>query len=413
MVFLKEHMKHANTILKLAVLTASALFAGCQFGLSPDVTSVEDEAIELSSILGASFAQQPVSTDMVTDLAATVLSPSATAPAGPDVDEYLLPTTGSSTYDVINDYPEFGWDTTVTIEKTATAGVYKVTSRSAPQTRYDRYLVESAVEEVYYVQDTKHVDGSAGADGYYNYHDSIYDMSGTSAWGSLYRERLAVTFDDGNVRNEVLVESSTNGGRTFALFPQDLRSADMTFPVEDYTPETITANDNTYSSVVIYTQQLNQDLNFWYGQTDVTPYLAGVRFYSEFHDVIRGAYTATTYVIEVVLDGDGTAPDLANDAVLANSVTRKVSTIDDETFAATRHDARMSIVFPDPGGTGSVTVSGNSGRYDQTTRIATRTTLRVLEKIVDTVLPPNFPNWTDVDVILGGDLGTGPITIAE
>ncbi len=401
-------MRRVKTMI---IFPSLLVLAGCQFGLAPDTSSLEERALRLAGVFGASFEQQPVSAEMASDLGGARLRAAATAPAGETAVPYTLPTSGSTTYDAFTDYPEFGWTTTVTIETTGDAGVYRVSSVSEPDPTYDSYLIEDRVEEVYYVQDTNASDGTAGADGEYNYHDSIYDPTG-GKWEALYRESLSVTFDDGSVRSERLVESSNAGGRTFALFPIDLNAADMDFPSADYEPETATANANTFSSVVVYTQQLDRDLNYWYDDGDVTPYIVGVRYYSELHDVIFGQYTATTYVLEVVMDGDAAAPDLTGDPMLANIVTRKVTTIDDTTFTASRHDARMKITLPDPGGSGSVEVEGSTSGYNRfLRRIFRRIQEYRSQRLVTSVLPPNFDSWTDVETVLGADLNTGPVTV--
>lgn len=258
----------------LLILTAAVIFTSCGAGTTERLTTAEEQLFE-DYVLSSYFMQR--GDDALPESRA----------AWDYTKEVILPTGSTPTSGTSMNYPEKGQKTVVTVEKTGTADVYKLTNLTTYPKREDSIL---KTEEVYYIKDN--------GDGYLNKigattPDVICTSDGTAA--PLARETFTTTFTNGKTREEkinaVLGTGITTG---YAEFPID---GPLTFPtpIADGTWAPA-AGDADWSSMVIYEQVEGNSYSLWSSYKNIM----GVRYYTE-QGTVR---TSVTYERMIVRDAE-------------------------------------------------------------------------------------------------------------
>ena len=225
----------------------------------------------------------------------------------------------------VPDYPENGLTTNYTIEAAGDVGanVYLITS----STTYPTTNIMKEYVEAYYVKDE--TPGSPGVpDGNWTEDDPIVDNQGNA--DSIYRVKQEIHFRDGSIRYEKIVKfitpaSSENGFKSFDI-TGSLDYPDFSYPAED--------PDAVFSSIVVYTENLNKDYNYWFWQGPAREDILGVRYYTEHYVNGKTQYLGTLVAYEKTVSTftteAGTFADQLDDifigseqSTLAESVFRK------------------------------------------------------------------------------------------
>ncbi|MDC7232040.1 MAG: hypothetical protein PQJ58_02320 [Spirochaetales bacterium] len=180
----------------------------------------------------------------------------------------------------INNYPERGQKTYVTVEATDVADVYKVTSRTEYPKKeeiFDYYLEE------YYLTPASWSAGELWSEGVVCTADGTEDET--------YRETMEVHFQDGSVRYEWIADVHPDAGGTaeYAMFDID---GDMSFPSEFTGPA---AGDSSWSSKVYYYQKVEAWISWFYKENKET---FGVRYYTSAADSGDNGWPSSTLAYE-------------------------------------------------------------------------------------------------------------------
>lgn len=317
-----------TTLLTVALTVMFA--ASCTFNsTSPstiadvDVTSFQRSIMTTFDILNGSTVQA--------DRALTpfsVVAPSsqsrATVPVFSD-DEYTLPVSSKSAPITLTNYPEAGQTSSWTVERVGITNIYQV----QVTTTFPDGDIRDNQAEWYYIKDVDTL-------GKWTTAESICDASGTL--NANYRIKNDLTFDDGSVQSEIIVDTT----RKFAYF--DVNGG------LDYPGAFLPAIDSeaNFSSVVVYSRTFTDSPNFSFWSGNQVKTILGVRYYTEHLNSSNTILTGSMIVFEKAIttvdsmSGDFLdinsslfLPILASDptqAMLALTVIRQESTYKVGTF---------------------------------------------------------------------------------
>ncbi|MBI9106258.1 MAG: hypothetical protein JEZ04_05885 [Spirochaetales bacterium] len=261
-----------STILIL-IISAVLVFSGCGAASSNLLTVAEKEAFE-DYVMSSYFILRGDDALAVSrtawDYTVEVILPT----------DIATPTTATSV-----NYPEKGQKTVVTITKTATLNVFKVSNLT---TYPNRDSINNSLEVYYILND---------GDTTYDTGDEICTSDGTV--DPLARESFVTTFADGTTREEkinaVLGTGITTGYAEFDI------NGDLTFPTPDadgiWTPPEGAAE---WSSMVIYEQVEGNTYSLWSSYKNIM----GVRYYTEQGSGSSLVRTAVTYERMITRDAD-------------------------------------------------------------------------------------------------------------
>lgn len=198
---------------------------------------------------------------------ATVPVWSATSYTLPDTVD--TPVTGS----VVN-YPEPGQTTSWEIVKLTTANLYRVTAT----TTYPESDPRNSYVESYYIK---------SLDGNWTNADEVTDAAGQR--NTKFRIVNRLTYDDGSVQNETIVYDMDTKP-AFATFSLD---GSLEYPAA-FQPETDAGA--TWSSVSVYTRELEDAPSFSFWNGNRATYIIGARYYTE--RLVDGQLQADSVVFE-------------------------------------------------------------------------------------------------------------------
>jgi hypothetical protein len=267
----------------LLILAAALIFSSCGEGITDRLSADEVEAYE-DYALSSYF----------------LLRGDSSIPASRATWDYTaeiqLPDDGGTTTATVDNYPEKGQSTTVTITRDASWDdkVYKVVN----VTTYPKQDSITSTTESYYILDDNNdgylVQENDDDVGTYS-SDPICDEDGTI--NPLYRESFVTVYDNGLERNETVIATldSTDGDYGEVKYADFDISGPLVFPETDDpdtwgdgtldgdewspTPDT----DATWSSMVAYNQEIEYKFRSW----SYTYSIVGVRYYTENSEDLR------------------------------------------------------------------------------------------------------------------------------
>ena len=186
----------------------------------------------------------------------------------------------------INNYPERGQKTYVTVKETGTADVYSVSSRTEypkKEDLFDHYLEE------YFVKNEADLN-------LWDNDDPIVNADGSTDFYN--RETMEVVFKDGSIRTEWIADlpAFAGGSVDYAPFPLD---GDLIIPAEGWTPPVAETSDNIeYGSKVYYYQKIESHISWYYKENKET---FGVRYYTEAKNPDNDKISSSTLTFENTL----------------------------------------------------------------------------------------------------------------
>jgi hypothetical protein len=228
----------------------------------------------------------------------------------------------------INNYPERGQKTYVTVSESGTANIYFVSSRTEYPKKED--LFDYYLEE-YFVEDTNVADDAA--DGNWTVADVTVKDDKTTR-DSKARIIMEVHFQDGSIRKEWIYDDSTGAASQSDYYAHFDIDGDLTIPTDtSWVPPAATTGDGMeWSSKVYYYQKIESYISWFYKENKET---FGVRYYTFSDDVADdNKYHSSTLTFE-------------------NTLTRKVSSWGDSDWGGI-----LDWVF---GGSSSSTSGSSSG----------------------------------------------------
>jgi hypothetical protein len=244
-----------------ALVALAAIFSSCTLGLgsaakldSDDLAEFQGAYMTTFDILNGSFLS---SDRALTPFNGTPASSSskATVPMWTNT-TYSLPTnSGDVTTGSRTNYPEPGQTSSWTVRNEGSNRYYIEVTTSFPT-----YDARSKQQEFYYITSTNDI---------WDFNDPICDNLGVP--NAAYRAKNELTFRDGSIQKETIVEVSSR----FEAFDT---AGSLDYP-DAFVPKSDPGA--TWSSVVVYTRTYTDSpsFSFWYGNRVRT--IVGIRYYTE------------------------------------------------------------------------------------------------------------------------------------
>lgn len=388
----------------IAVTLLTTVFLGsCSLGLSPDTSSPEEDLVELDQALSIT-ANSAVAAAEAQLQASDEIGASTTYNFDSSVNPVTVAAGETETLETRSDFPYPGWSTNGTVENIANPGVYsadwdnpisgntrllKVTSTASPDEA--GVYPESEVREVYYV---------VSSDDVYDESDSIhapYTWAGTG-----YRDEYIADYSDGSTRNHWILADGT----TYTAF-----DIDGSLDFETVNSGSVASEGSAeYSSATMYTHELGRTFNYWFwnNNDDITPYILGVRYYTE--HLVGDEYVGTSLTVEYTYDSEWRTSD-ETPLLLARTIIREEmrfahddqnndGTLDSgEVGAATGHTLRLRTeVNNTSGGEGLIYTRQGKNLTDWNSRGNAREAQ--LAGVQRDTLPANYGNIAEFSTTL-------------
>jgi hypothetical protein len=395
----------------IGLALAAALFLGsCSIGLAPDTSGPEDDLAQLDQALNITANSAVAAAEAQLDDSDGIGA--STTYNNPGMDPVLVVDADAEQVNLParTDYPYPGWTTTGTVEHIPdpaaygtsegwdnTVGVnsegdsnrlFKVTAIASPDVA--GVYPEDEVREVYYVESN---------DDSYSDADWIFEPYNWA--GNGYRDSYVAEYADGSTRDHWIIAN----GATYEAF--DINGSLDFDSVLAGGPSSGSAE---YSSATMYTHELGRTFNYWFwnNNDDVTPYIVGVRYYTEHLE--GDEYVGTSLTFEYTYDnawriGDTTPILLARTVIreemrFAHDDQNGNGTFDaGEVGAATDHTLRLRTeVNNSSGGDGLVYTRQGKSLTDWNSRGNARSAQ--LAGVQRDTLPSGYGNIADFEAVL-------------
>jgi hypothetical protein len=398
-----KETRRTNSVIGITLL-ATVFLGSCSIGLSPDTSGPGDDLAQLDQALNITANSAVAAAEAQLD-DSDQIGANTTYNFDSSVNPVTVAAGETETLETRSDFPYPGWSTTGTVEHIANPASYsstegwdntvaggnrlfKVTAIATPDVA-DVYP-EDEVREVYYVE---------SPDDSYSDTDWIFEPYNYA--GNGYRDEYIATYADGSTRDHWIIADGTQYASFDIAGSLDFDTVLASGP---------TTGSAEYSSATMYTHELGQTFNYWFwnNNNDVTPYIIGVRYYTE--QIVGSEYVGTSLTFEYTYDSGWRAGD-TTPVLLARTVIREEMRFahDDQngdgTFdagevgAATDHTLRLRTeVNNSSGGDGLVYTRQGKSLTDWNSRGNARGSQ--LAGVQRDTLPSGYANIADFDAVL-------------